>query len=250
MTLALITGATSGIGKATAKIFAENKIDLIICGRRKDKLIALQKELSALVQVDILSFDVCNFDEVSNSLNTLKNKLENIDILINNAGGAHGLAPFDQASIKDFDTMIDTNVKGLLYVSKIITPFMIKRKKGTIINVSSIAGKENYPNGNVYSATKFAVDSITKGMRFDLNPYGIKVGSINPGMVETEFSLVRFKGDENKAKAVYQGMDPLTAKDIGETIYFMASRPPHVVVADLTLFPLAQASTQVVNRNL
>jgi NADP-dependent 3-hydroxy acid dehydrogenase YdfG len=249
MTLALITGATSGIGRATAEIFAQNKIDLIICGRRTEKLLEIQKQFSHLINIDILNFDVKNYEETSKALSTLGNKLEKIDILINNAGGAHGLSPFDKTEISDMDEMIDTNIKGLIYVSRIITPFMVSKKCGTIINVSSIAGKENYPNGNVYSATKHAVDALTKGMRFDLNPYGIKVASINPGMVETEFSLVRFKGNKEKSQAVYQGITPLKAGDIAETIYFMASRPAHVVISDLTILPLAQASTQIVNRH-
>jgi NADP-dependent 3-hydroxy acid dehydrogenase YdfG len=249
MTIALITGASSGIGRATAEIFAQNKINLIICGRRLEKLEEFKKAYSHLVEIDILSFDVCSYSETEKAFATLKNKIENIDILINNAGGAHGLGPFDQANITDMDQMIDTNIKGLIYVSRIISPLMVKRKQGTIINVSSIAGKESYPNGNVYSATKHAVDALTKGMRFDLNPHGIKVASINPGMVETEFSQIRFKGDLAKAKAVYEGMQPLVAKDIADAIYYMASRPAHVVISDLTILPLAQASTQVVYRN-
>jgi NADP-dependent 3-hydroxy acid dehydrogenase YdfG len=248
MTTALITGATSGIGKATAELFAQNKINLIICGRRKEKLLELKDKLSQLVQIDILEFDICNFEEVSNALNSLGDKLSNIDILINNAGSAHGMDSFEQANIHDMDLMIDTNVKGVLYVTRLVTPHMVKRKSGTIINVSSIAGKESYPNGNVYCASKHAIDGLTKGLRFDLNPYGIKVASINPGMTETEFSMVRFKGDLNKAKATYAGIDPLVANDIADAIYFMASRPPHVVITDLTILPLAQANTQVVNR--
>lgn len=249
MTTALITGATSGIGKATAELFAHNKIGLILCGRRREKLEEIKNILSNLVEVDILVFDVCNLDEVTNGLNSLGKKIENIDILINNAGGAHGLSPFDQASFTDMDLMVDTNIKGLIYVTRLVSPFMVKKRKGTIINVSSIAGKESYPNGNVYSATKHAVDALTKGMRFDFNPYGIKVASINPGMVETDFSLTRFKGDTEKAKLVYQGMEPLVAADIADAIYYMVSRPPHVVISDLTILPLAQASTQVVHKN-
>ena len=249
MTLALITGVSSGIGWATAELFAKNNINLIICGRRKEKLEEFKKSFSHLVHIDILNFDVSNYDEVSVALHSLGNKLENIDILINNAGGAHGRDPFHQADIIDLDAMIDTNLKGLIYISKIITPFMVKKNFGTIINVSSIAGKENYPNGNVYSAAKHAVNALTEGMRLDLNPYGIKVASISPGMVDTEFSLTRFKGDEKKAREVYQGMTPLKAGDIAEAIYFMASRPPHVVIADLTIFPLDQASAQVVRRH-
>jgi NADP-dependent 3-hydroxy acid dehydrogenase YdfG len=248
MTTALITGASSGIGKATAELFALNKINLILCGRRKEKLEEIKNKFSHLVNIDILVFDVCQYDQVAAAMLSLGKKIEDIDILVNNAGGAHGLDPFNLASISDMDLMIDTNIKGLIYVSRLITPYMVTRKKGTIINVSSIAGKETYPNGNVYSATKHAVDALTKGMRFDLNPYGIKVASINPGMVETEFSITRFKGDEGKAKAVYHDIDPLVAEDIADAIYYMASRPPHVVIADLTILPLAQASTQIVHR--
>ena len=248
MTTALITGATSGIGLATAEAFAQNKINLILCGRRKDRLEEIQKKLSKLVHVDTLAFDVRNNEEVTSAIASLGKKVEEIDILINNAGNAHGLAPIDKASIGDMDAMIDINVKGLLYVSHAIIPHMVEKKKGTIINLSSIAGKEVYPNGNVYCASKHAVDAITKGMRVDLNPYGIRVCSINPGMVETEFSLVRFKGDAEKAKNVYKGLDPLVGKDIADTILFVVTRPPHVMIADLTIFPTAQGSATVVTR--
>lgn len=249
MTTALITGATSGIGWACAEMFAEQKINLILCGRRSERLEELKSKLANKVQVHCLTFDVRNNNEVAKAIASLPENFKNIDILINNAGNAHGLDPFNTASIEDMDAMIDINVKGLIYVSRAITPLMVQNKKGTIINVSSIAGKEVYTNGNVYCASKHAVDALTRGMRSDLNPHGIKVGSINPGMVETEFSLVRFKGDQTKAKTVYQGLEPLHAKDIADAILYMVTRPSHVVIGDLTILPLAQASAHVVKRN-
>lgn len=248
MALALITGGSSGIGLATAELFAKNNIDLILCGRRTHRLDEFKKAHAQLCQIDTLSFDVRDYKEMENALNSLGEKIKKIDILINNAGGANGLTPFHQAEINDMETMIDTNLKGLVYITRLISPFMIANKKGTIINVSSIAGKETYPNGNVYSATKHAVDALTKSMRMDFNPFGIKVASINPGMVETEFSLNRFAGDKARAKSVYSGIDPLTAYDIADAIYYMSTRPAHVVISDLTILPLAQASTQIVNR--
>lgn len=248
MTIALITGATSGIGWACAEIFAEQKIDLIICGRRAERLEELKKKLEGKVQIHCLTFDVRKYNEVNTALSSLPERFKNIDILVNNAGNAHGLAPIDGATIEDTDAMIDINVKGLLYVSKAVIPNMIQRKTGTIINVGSIAGKEVYANGAVYCASKHAIDALTRGMRSDLNPHGIKVGSINPGMVETEFSLVRFKGDITKANAVYQGLEPLVAKDIADAILYMVTRPSHVVIGDLTILPLAQASAHVVKR--
>lgn len=248
MTIALITGASSGIGWACAEIFASAKIDLILCGRRADRLQELKTKLSSQVKVHTLSFDVRNNEEVKKALASLPNDLRNIDILINNAGNAHGLAPIEGADIADIDMMIDINVKGLLYVSKAIIPSMVERKHGHIINIGSIAGKEVYPNGNVYCASKHAVDALTTSMRMDLNQYGIKVGGVNPGMVETEFSLVRFKGDDDRAKNVYKGLDPLTAKDIADVILFMVTRPAHVNIADLVILPTAQASATVVKR--
>jgi 3-hydroxy acid dehydrogenase/malonic semialdehyde reductase len=248
MHTALITGATSGIGKATAELFAEKKINLILCGRRNDKLIDLKSKLESKVDVKILSFDIENEIETEKALQSLGDSLEKINILINNAGCAIGFTPFDQASYLDMAKMIDVNVLGLLNISKKIIPFLIKNKSGIIINLGSIAGKEVYANGAVYCASKHAVDAITKGMRIDLNPYGIKVASINPGMVETEFSIVRFNGDAVKAKNVYKGLDPLMAEDIADAIYYMVSRPSHVVIADMTIFPLAQASASVVKR--
>ncbi|MCU0467688.1 MAG: SDR family NAD(P)-dependent oxidoreductase [Arcicella sp.] len=247
--LALITGATSGIGKATAEAFADLGINLILCGRRLERLYEIQQILSEKVKVNILIFDVRNRQEVEKALSTLPEELRAIDILINNAGNAHGLSPIQDGNTDDWDAMMDGNVKGLLYVSKVIMPWMIARQKGHIVNISSIAGKGTYPNGNVYCASKAAVEAISEGMRLDLNPYGIKVTNVAPGAVETEFSLVRFKGDDKRAEAVYKGFVPLTAQDVAETIAFAVTRPPHVVVADMVLFPVAQASATVLRRD-
>ncbi|MCG2429729.1 SDR family NAD(P)-dependent oxidoreductase [Aequorivita xiaoshiensis] len=246
--IAFITGATSGIGMATAKLFARNGLKLIICGRRKDRLESLAKELSLSTEVHTLSFDVRNKEEVISEINSLPKNFSNIDILINNAGNAHGLENIDEGSIDDWDAMLDINVKGLLYVSKSILPKMIERKCGHIINIGSTAGKEVYPKGNVYCASKHAVDAINQGMRIDLNGKGIKVGAINPGLVETEFSKVRFKGDTEKADQVYQRYTPLKPKDIAEVIWFAVTRPPHVNIADLTVMCLDQASSTIINK--
>lgn len=247
--LALITGASSGIGKATAEAFANLGINLILCGRRLDRLYEIQEALSEKVKVNILTFDVRKKEEVEKALHTLPEELQAIDILVNNAGNAHGLSPIQDGNSDDWDAMIDGNVKGLLYVSKTIMPWMIARQKGHIVNISSIAGKSTYPNGNVYCASKAAVEAISEGMRLDLNPYGIKVTNVAPGAVETEFSLVRFKGDDKRAEAVYKGFTPLTAQDVAEIIAFTVTRPPHVVIADMTLFPVAQASATVLRRD-
>ena len=247
--LALITGTTSGIGKATAEAFADVGINLILCGRRLDRLYEIQESLSGKVKVNILAFDVRNRQEVEKALNTLPEELKAIDILVNNAGNAHGLSPIQDGNPDDWDAMMDGNVKGLLYVSKMIMPWMISRKKGHIVNISSIAGKATYPNGNVYCASKAAVEAISEGMRLDLTPHGIKVTNIAPGAVETEFSLIRFKGDDRRAEAVYNGFVPLTPQDVAETIAFVVTRPAHVVLADVTLFPLAQASATVLRRD-
>lgn len=244
----LITGATSGIGEATARILARNQYNLILCGRRREKLAALQSALASQTKVTTLSFDVRDQEAVKSALATLTGEWKRIDILINNAGNAHGLDPIQKGSVEDWDAMMDINVKGLLYVSREILPGMTERRSGHVINIGSIAGKEVYPNGNVYCASKFAVDALTKGMRIDLNPFGIKVTSVHPGMVETEFSLVRFKGDEAKAASVYEGVRPLTGQDIAEVILYVLSTPEHVVIADMVVFPKAQASATVVNR--
>jgi 3-hydroxy acid dehydrogenase/malonic semialdehyde reductase len=246
---ALITGATSGIGRATARILAQNNYKIILCGRREDRLAALEKELAALTEIHTLSFDVRDKKAVIESINSLPPSFSKIDILINNAGNAHGLDPIQNGDLDDWDAMIDINVKGLLYVSKAIIPQMIERKSGHIINIGSIAGKEVYPNGNVYCASKHAVDALNQAMRMDLNPYGIRVGGIHPGAVETEFSEVRFKGDTERATNVYKGFTPLKPEDIADIIHFVISRPYHVNIADLIVYPTAQASATILKRD-
>lgn len=247
---ALITGASSGIGMATARCFAKHGIHLVICGRRKDRLDELQKELEQLTRVTRLQFDVRDRDAVFEAIGSLPGDFSAIDILINNAGNAHGLDPIEKGSLDDWDAMLDINVKGLLYVTKAVLSQMVARKAGHIINIGSTAGKEVYPKGNVYCASKHAVDAINQGMRIDLNAYGIRVGAVNPGMVETEFSEVRFKGDSDKAKKVYQGFQPLVANDVAEIIYFVVSRPGHVNIADLVVMATDQASSTIVNKDL
>ncbi|MFV8391518.1 SDR family NAD(P)-dependent oxidoreductase [Flavobacterium sp. LB2P6] len=247
--IALITGATSGIGKATAQILAKNNYKIILCGRRQDRLSALEKELQEITEVHTLSFDVRDKNAVFESINSLPEAFSKIDVLINNAGNAHGLDPIQSGDLDDWDAMIDINVKGLLYVSKAIIPQMIERKSGHIINIGSIAGKEVYPNGNVYCASKHAVDALNQAMRMDLNPYGIRVGAINPGAVETEFSEVRFKGDTDKAANVYKGFEPLHPEDIADIIHFVVSRPYHVNIADLMVLPTAQAAATILKRD-
>ncbi|MCP4483513.1 MAG: SDR family NAD(P)-dependent oxidoreductase [Flavobacteriaceae bacterium] len=245
---ALITGASSGIGMATAKIFARNGINLILCGRRQERLDTLKNELNSLCNIHILNFDVRNKKDVFLKIKSLPKVFSTIDILINNAGNAHGLDKIQDGNVEDWDAMIDINVKGLLYVSKAVLPTMLLSQSGHIINIGSTAGKEVYPKGNVYCASKYAVDAINQGMRIDLNGKGIKVGAINPGMVATEFSEVRFKGDTQKATKIYQGFTPLQAKDIAEIIWFTVTRPAHVNIADLTVMALDQASSTIVNK--
>ncbi|PNW30189.1 SDR family NAD(P)-dependent oxidoreductase [Formosa algae] len=246
--IALITGATSGIGKSTAFEFAKHNIKLILCGRRQERLDDIQKELENQTEVYTLSFDVRDKKATQDAINSLPDSFSNIDILINNAGNAHGLDTIQDGDTDDWDAMMDINVKGVLYVSKAIMPKMVARKSGHIINIGSSAGKEVYPKGNVYCATKHAVLAITEGMRIDMNPYGIKVGAVNPGLVETEFSKVRFKGDP-KADSVYKGFEALQPQDIAEIIYFVVSRPYHVNIADLLVFPTAQANSTTVKKN-
>jgi len=242
-----ITGATSGFGEATARIFAKNGYSLVLLARRKDRLEKLKNELSSSeIQVEILCADVRNEEEVNSSIASLPDSIKNgIQILINNAGLAVGRGPIDTGLTDDWERMIDTNIKGLLYVSKAIIPFLKANGNGQIINLASIAGKEVYAGGNVYCATKHAVDALSRAMRIDLVEYGIKVTNIAPGAAATEFSLVRFKGDTQTADSVYDGFDPLVAQDIAETIWFVASRPAHVSINDLTIMPTAQASATV-----
>ncbi len=247
--IAFITGATSGIGEATAQYLAPY-YNLIICGRRQDRLEAVKAELSDKTQVHSLIFDVRDKSAVDAAVKGLPEEWRSIDVLVNNAGNAHGLDPIHEGSVDDWDAMIDINVKGLLYVSKAIIPGMVERKTGHIVNVGSIAGKEVYPNGNVYCASKHAVDAINNGMRMDLNPYGIKVTSVNPGLVETEFSLVRFKGDDQRADTVYQGYDPLKAEDIADLIRYIVQAPKHVLLSDVIILPTAQANATIVKKDL
>ena len=246
---AFITGATSGIGKATAEIFARNNIRLILCGRRAERLENLKQELSKLTDVTTLQFDVSKRNDVEKAIKSLPENFKTIDILINNAGNAHGLSSIQDGDIDDWDAMMDINVKGLLYVSKAIFPQMIERNNGFIVNIGSIAGKEVYLNGNVYCASKHAVNALNKGMRIDLNKHNIRVSAIHPGAVETEFSEVRFKGDVEKAKNVYNGYKALQAEDIADIIHFVVTRPYHVNIEDLVVYPTAQASATIMNKN-
>lgn len=245
--IALITGATSGIGRATAHEFAKQGINLIICGRRQERLDTIQTALEKQTNVHTLNFDVRDKKAVFEAIASLPNQFKQIDILINNAGNAHGLDPIQDGDLDDWDAMMDINVKGLLYVSKAVIPQMTARQSGHIINIGSSAGKEVYPNGNVYCASKHAVVALTEGMRIDLNPFGVKVTSINPGLVETEFSQVRFKGDA-KADNVYKGYKALQPEDLADIIYFAISRPAHVNIADVLLFCTAQASSTIVKK--
>ena len=249
MKTAFITGATSGIGKATAELFAKNKIRLVLCGRRKERLEELKINLSKLTQVTTLQFDVSKREEVKNAIASIPEVFKKIDILINNAGNAHGLSTIQEGSIDDWEAMLDINVKGLLYVSKAIIPQMIENNSGFIVNIGSTAGKEVYRNGNVYCASKFAVNALNKSMRLDLNEYNIRVSGIHPGLVETEFSDVRFKGDSDRAKTVYQGYKALQAEDIADIIHFVVTRPYHVNIEDLVVYPTAQASATIINKN-
>lgn len=239
---ALITGATSGIGRATAHVFAKHGINLILCGRRQHRLDSVQKVLSRETDVHTLNFDVRSREKTLEAISSLPDDFKTVDILINNAGNAHGLDPIQTGNLDDWDAMMDINVKGLLYVSKAIIPRMTERQSGHIINIGSSAGKEVYPKGNVYCASKHAVLAITEGMRIDLNPFGIKVSVINPGLVETEFSQVRFKGG-SQADNVYKGYKALQADDIAEIIHFAVTRPAHVNLADVLVFPTAQANS-------
>ncbi len=250
MQTAVITGSTAGIGEAAAKLLARNGYRLIITGRRKDKLIKLQQELQDLTEVLPLVFDIRKRDEVDRAVDKLTSGWREIDVLINNAGLAAGLEPLHEGSVEDWEQMIDTNVKGLLYITRRIAPLMIKRGKGHIVNIDSIAGKEVYENGNVYCATKHAVDALSKGMRIDMLRHGIKVSMVSPGMAETEFSLVRFRGDKELAKNPYRGVEPLTGEDVAEAILFVLTRPAHVNINDIIVTPAAQANSFYINRRM
>lgn len=246
--IALITGATSGIGHATAAAFADLEYRLILCGRRQDRLDELQQQLSTQTAVTTLNFDVRDREEVEHAIRTLPAEWQAIDILVNSAGNAHGLSSIQEGDPADWDQMIDGNVQGLLYVSKAVIPGMVERKRGHIINLSSIAGKQTYANGAVYCASKAAVEALSTGMRLDLTQHGIKVTNVAPGAVETEFSMVRFKGDTDRAAKVYEGFTPLTADDIADTIVYAVTAPAHVTIADLTVLASAQASATTIIR--
>lgn len=248
--IALITGATSGIGEATAELFAGEGYDLILTGRRNDRLEKLGSRLNKKhnIEIAVTEFDVRNRASVIENLEGLPTKWKKVNVLINNAGLSQGLDPVDKGDYDDWDTMIDTNVKGLLYVSKVVMNWMTGNGHGHIINIGSIAGKEVYPNGNVYCASKHAVDALSQGMRIDLLPHGIKVSAVHPGAVETEFSVVRFKGDEGRAKKVYEGFKPLVAADIADAIWYIVSRPAHVNINDIVVMPTAQANATTIFR--
>ena len=249
--IALITGATSGIGESVALKFAEEKVNLILTGRRQDRLDALKKKLEAKnVQVLALCFDVRDEKAVNDALLHLPQAWQQVDILVNNAGLAAGLCTLQDGDTDDWNRMIDTNIKGLLYVTRAISPGMVKRKSGHIINIGSIAGKEVYANGNVYCGTKHAVDALTKGMRIDMLPHNIRVTQICPGAVETEFSIVRFHGDTDRAGKVYEGFENLVAGDVAECVWFAASRPPHVNINDMVVMPAAQATGSIFHKDL
>lgn len=247
MKTALITGATSGIGMETARKLS-NDFRLIICGRRLERLDELKSELSKTTEVFTLNFDVRDKNAVFSSIENLPENFRKVDLLINNAGNAHGLAPFQDADLEDLEAMIDGNVKGIIYMTKAVLPLMIPIGSGHIVNISSIAGKQVYTNGTTYCASKWAVEALSKGMRLDLLPLGIKVTNVAPGAVDTEFSLVRFKGDENRSQQVYTGFQPLSAKDIAESIYFAVMQPAHVQLADITILPKSQADGTTIHR--
>lgn len=248
--ITLITGATSGIGKATAEVLAKNGFDIIITGRRKEKLLELEKLLQNEYKAEVLSleFDVRNYTDVEKYLGNLPERWKNIDVLVNNAGLAVGLNSIQEGVVDDWERMIDTNIKGLLYVTRIVSPGMIERKSGHIINIGSIASREVYANGGVYCATKHAVKALSQGMRLDMVNYGIKVTLVSPGAVETEFSVVRFKGDQSRADKVYDGFVPLRAEDVADAIYYAVSAPDHVDVQDVLLMAKAQASATVFHK--
>lgn len=244
--IAFVTGATSGIGRATALLLAKEGYNLIICGRRAERLEALSSEVG--VDTLELTFDVRDRKRVEEAISQIPEEWKPVDVLVNNAGNAHGLSKIQDGDVDDWDAMIDINVKGLLYVTKTLVPGMIKRGSGHIVNIGSIAGKEAYPGGNVYCASKHAVDAINNGMRMDLNGTGVKVSQVCPGLVETEFSMVRFKGDADRSKSVYEGFDALTAYDVADLIRFIVTRPAHVNISDTIIFPAAQAASTIVDK--
>lgn len=246
--IALITGASSGIGAATAEAFADSGINLILCGRRIDKLEELKSKLESKVKIHLLVFDVSDAESVQKSISSLPDEWKNIDILVNNAGNAHGASPIQDGEVADWQLMIGSNVNGLLYVSKAVLPGMVERQIGHVVNLSSVAGKQTYENGTVYCATKKSVEAISEGMRLDLTKHGIKVTNIAPGAVETEFSVIRFKGDKDRAAKVYEGFEPLVAKDIADAINYCVMAPDHVTIADMTIYAKAQAAPTVVYR--
>ena len=243
---AIVTGASAGIGRATALLLAANEFDLIITGRRKENLVSLEEEIREETGSDVLvlTFDIRNQEEVAEACRGLEGKWKDVDLLVNNAGLAVGLNHIHEGVVDDWERMIDTNIKGLLYITRELTPGMVARGSGHVINIGSIAGKEAYENGNVYNASKYAIDGLTQGMRIDLAEHGIRVTAINPGAVDTEFSLVRFKGDQDRADSVYQGFEPLVANDIAEAILFVVTRPPHVNIDDMQIMATSQARTR------
>lgn len=248
--IAIVTGATSGFGKAIAEELASHQYNLIITGRRADRLQALCESLQSnhAIKCRALVFDVRSMEETTKAFASLDQEWMEVDVLINNAGLALGRESIEAGALEDWNAMIDTNVKGLLHVTKVISPHMVRRKRGTIINIGSVAGRQPYAGGNVYSATKYAVDGLTHSMRIDLAPYGVRVGQIAPGAAETEFSIVRFHSDQSKAEAVYHGFHPLSAQDIADTVWFMVSRPPHVTIQDVLIMPTAQPTASIIHR--
>lgn len=249
MKTALITGATSGIGKATAELLAKNGYRIILCGRRTEILEQIKSELCSFTEVFSLKFDQRYFDEVQTAITTLPEEWKDIDVVINNAGNAHGLETLEEGKIDDWDAMMDGNVKGILYISKLLIPGMKAKNAGHIVNISSVAAKQTYANGVVYCASKRAVDVISEGMRLELTEFGIKVTNIQPGLVETEFSKVRFKGDDERAETVYQGYQALKPEDIANAIFYCISAPKHVAISDLTIYPSAQSEPGTVYKN-
>ena len=248
--IAFITGASSGIGYATAKMLAQKDFNLVLCGRRRANLENLAAEIAPFADAHILTFDVSNQEETQNAVDALPENWKNIDLLLNNAGNAHGLSPIQAGNLFDWEAMIDINLKGLLYVTRAVLPAMLANKRGHIINIGSIAGIDAYENGNVYCASKAAVDMLSKTMRIDLHRSNIKVSEVKPGMTETEFSLVRFKGDDDRAKTVYKGYTPLSAEDVADLITFIATRPAHVNIADALILPSVQARSGMVHKVL